>query len=161
MLMNGINGLVSIAERWKQWSDPRLIVMVLNNRDLNEVTWEQRVTEGDPKFSPSQDVPDFQYARFAQLLGLGGVRLERPENVGPGWEQALAADRPFLLDITTDPNVPPLPPNVTMQQMRNYAAALLRGDTDGLSMLRATAKEWWAGKFPAKDAVNKEEVELP
>jgi pyruvate dehydrogenase (quinone) len=150
MLMNGINGLVTIAERWKAWRDPRLIVMVLNNRDLNEVTWEQRILEGDPKFSASQDVPDFPYAEYARSLGLGGTRVDDPEAVGPAWDDALAADRPVVLEMVTDPNVPPLPPHVTLPQVRNYLGALLRRDADAAAIVKATVKEWWAGTFPER-----------
>jgi pyruvate dehydrogenase (quinone) len=82
-----VSGLIDVAKYWKRWADPRLVVMVLNNRDLNFVTWEQRVTEGNPKFSGSQDLPDFAYADYARLLGLDGVRVERPEDVGPAWER--------------------------------------------------------------------------
>src|SRR5437868_571812 len=94
MQMNGINGLISIAHLWRQWRDPRLVVMVLNNGDLNQVTWEQRAMEGDPKFSASQDVPRFAYAEYAQLLGLTGIRIDSPDAIANGWEQAFAAQRP-------------------------------------------------------------------
>lgn len=107
MQMNGISGLVTIAKVWREWGDPRLTVMVLNNGDLNQVTWEQRVMEGDPKFEPSQVVPDFPYAEYARLLGLGGIRVDRPEEIGRAWDQALGADRPTVLEMITDPNVPP------------------------------------------------------
>lgn len=148
MLMNGINTLVTIAELWRNWPDPRLIVMVLNNGDLNEVTWEQRILEGDPKFAASQNVPDFPYAGYAHSLGLGGIRVEEPEAVAAAWEEALSADRPVVLHMVTDPNVPPLPPHVTVAQMRNYFAALLRHDADAGAIVKASAKEWWAGVSP-------------
>ena len=145
MQMSGINGLIEVAKYWKRWADPRLVVMVLNNRDLNFVTWEQRVTEGNPKFSGSQDLPDFAYADYARLLGLDGVRVERPEDVGPAWERAFAADRPFLVEMVADPNVPPVPPHVTPGQVGSYAKALLKGDPDAIAAIKATAKDWWAG----------------
>ena len=95
MQMNGINELITIAKYWKEWSDPRLIVLVLNNRDLNQVTWEQRVMDGDPKFEASQDLPDFPYARYAELLGLQGhPRRRRPTSVGAAWDEALAPTGP-------------------------------------------------------------------
>lgn len=149
MLMNGINALITSAVSWRQWSDPRLIVLVLNNGDLNEVTWEQRILEGDPKFSPSQEVPAFNYAAYAQLLGLIGIRVEHADDIGEAWDRAFAADRPVVLDVLTDPNVPPLPPHVTFKQARNFAAALVHGDPDALKVVKATAKEWWAAKFPS------------
>lgn len=150
MQMIGINSLVTVASQWRKWANPRLVVMVLNNSDLNMVTWEQRVTAGDPKFETSQDLPPFAYAEYARMLGLYGFRIDRPEAIGPAWDEALAADRPTLLEFVTDPNVPPVPPHVTAQQMKGYASAVLQRDPDAVAMLIATAKEWWAGVFPKK-----------
>jgi pyruvate dehydrogenase (quinone) len=144
MQMLGINALIGIAASWRRWSDPRLVVMVLNNSDLNMVTWEQRGTAGDPKFEPSQNLPPFDYAAFARQLGLGGLRIDDPAAIGPAWDQALAADRPMVLEMLTDANVPPVPPNVTGKQMRAYLMALLKGDPEARQVMRASAKEWWA-----------------
>jgi pyruvate dehydrogenase (quinone) len=149
MQMNGINGLITIAKYWKRWADPRLAIMVLNNRDLNQVTWEQRVMEGDPKFAASQDVPDFPYARYAELLGLGGIRVERPDALGPAWDQAFSADRPTLIEVIADPNVPPIPPHISSKQAKAYVEALLKGDADALGIVKASAKEVWASLVPA------------
>src|SRR3954467_8061468 len=110
MQMNGLNELITIAKYWERWSDPRLVVLVLNNRDLNQVTWEQRVLEGDPRFPGSQDIPDFPYARYAELVGLGGVRVDSPDRVGEAWDEALAMRRPVVLEAYVDPSVAPLPP---------------------------------------------------
>ena len=150
MQMIGINGLVTIAHRWKEWSDPRLVVMVLDNSDLNMVTWEQRISAGDPKFEDSQVLPDFPFAEFARSLGLGGIRVDRPEAVGPAWDEALRADRPVLLQMVTDPNVPPVPPHVTREQAKHYAKALAHGDPDAIQIVIASAKEWWDGLFAGK-----------
>ena len=144
MQMLGINALIGVAASWRRWSDPRLVVMVLNNSDLNMVTWEQRGTAGDPKFEPSQNLPPFDYAAFARQLGLGGLRIDDPTAIGPAWDQALAADRPIVLEMVTDANVPPVPPNVTGKQMRAYPMALLKGDPEARQVMRASAKEWWA-----------------
>jgi pyruvate dehydrogenase (quinone) len=144
MQMNGINGLVTAAKYWKRWSDPTLVFMVLNNGDLNQVTWEQRVLEGDPKFSGSQDIPDFPYARYAQMLGLHGLRVERAEDVGAAWDAALAAGRPSVLEMVTDPNVPPLPPHITMKEAKAYLDALIKGDPDAIEIVKASAKQMWA-----------------
>jgi len=143
MQMLGINGLITIAHHWKQWSNPQLVVMVLNNGDLNMVSWEQRVSAGDPRFVDSQAVPRFPYAEYARLLGLHGIRVDRPEAIGGAWDEALAAGRPTLLEVVTDPNVPPVPPHVTMQQARNYAKALLHGDPDARAAVMASMKEVW------------------
>ncbi len=148
MQMNGINALITVADTWRQWADPRLIVMVLNNGDLNMVSWEQRSTEGAPRAGISQFVPPFPYADYARLLGLTGIRVDKPDAVGPAWDAALSADRPVLLEMVTDPKVPPAPPHVTAKQMRAYGQALLKGDKDGLALVLASAREWWSGLFP-------------
>jgi pyruvate dehydrogenase (quinone) len=128
MQMNGINELITIAKYRHQWPDQRLIIMVLNNRDLNQVTWEQRAMEGNPKFEGSQDLPDFPYARYAELLGLKGIRVETPDQVGPAWDEALNSDRPVVYEAITDPEVPPLPPHITIEQAKALSSALLAGD---------------------------------
>ncbi len=130
MQMNGINQLITVAKYWRRWSDPRLIVLVLNNRDLNYVTWEQRAMEGDRKFSVSQDLLDFPYARYAELLGLKGIRVDAPDAVGPAWDEALAAVRPVVVEAVTDPNVPTLPPQLKPEQVAKITAALGKGDPD-------------------------------
>jgi pyruvate dehydrogenase (quinone) len=150
MQMNGINGLVTIAKVWREWGDPRLTVMVLNNGDLNQVTWEQRAMQGDPRFEASQTVPDFPYAEYARLLGLEGIRVDRPQDIGPAWDRALSADRPALVEMVTDPNVPPLPPHITFEQAKAYLSALIKRDPDSTRMVVASAKDWWDGMWPGR-----------
>ncbi|HEV7321793.1 MAG TPA: thiamine pyrophosphate-requiring protein [Ensifer sp.] len=140
MQMNGITELVTIAKYWKRWTDPRLIIMVLNNRELAYVTWEERIQAGDPRWPTSQDLPDLPYAEIAKLMGLRGRRVEDPEQVGPAWDEALAADRPFVLDMVTDPNVPPLPPHITFAQARGLAGALAAGDPEAGNIVASTAR---------------------
>lgn len=152
MQMIGINALITVAHHWPAWADPRLVLVVLNNGDLNMVTWEQRITEGNPKFDGSQALPAFPYAGYAKLLGLHGLRVDRAEEVAGAWEQALAADRPTLLEMVTDPNVAPLPPHVDARQVKNYLSALLHRDPQAVQVVVATAKEWWDGLFAGKDA---------
>jgi pyruvate dehydrogenase (quinone) len=150
MQMNGLNELITVAKYWERWSDPRLIVLVLNNRDLNMVTWEQRALEGDPKFEASQEIPDFPYARYAELVGLRGIRVESPDEIGAAWDDVLAADRPAVLEAVTDPEVPPLPPHITFEQARNFMLAVARGDEGWRGMLeqslRAKLKEFTPGR---------------
>jgi pyruvate dehydrogenase (quinone) len=141
MQMNGVNGLITVAKYWREWSDPRLIVLVLNNRDLNMVTWEQRVLSGDPKFPASQDLPDFPYAGFAESLGLVGVRVDRPEDIAAAWDRVLRADRPAVFEAVTDPNVPPLPPHTTWTQAASFAKAMLKGDPDRTGVLKDTVRQ--------------------
>jgi len=130
MQMNGINALLSVARYWREWQDPRLIVLVLNNGDLNYVSWEQRVLEGDPRYSVSQDVPDFPYARYAEMIGLKGIRVDTPDGVGAAWDEALAADRPVVFEAIVDPTVPTLPPELTPEHREKLQRALDAGDAD-------------------------------
>ncbi|MDQ3822479.1 MAG: thiamine pyrophosphate-requiring protein [Actinomycetota bacterium] len=141
MQMNGLNELLTIAKYWQRWSDPRLVVLVLNNADLNQVTWEQRVMEGDPKFEASQDVPAFDYARFAGELGLKGLRVESPDAVGTAWDEALAADRPCVVDVVTGPEVPPLPPHITFEQAKMFTRAVVKGDSGRRGMIEQSFKD--------------------
>ena len=150
MLMNGVNELVTIAHYWREWSDPRLIVMVLANQDLNQVTWEQRALSGDPKFNVSQHVPEFSFARYADLVGLIGIRVERSEDVGKAWDEALAATRPVVLDVQVDPEVPTLPPHITLAQARNFMSSVL-SDPNAPSMLKGSIKEALESILPHKD----------
>ncbi len=128
MQMLGINALIDIAHYAPRWSDQRIVVSVLNNRDLNQVTWEQRVMSGDPKLDASQVLPNFDYAGYARLLGLHAARVERPEDVGDAWDAALAAGRPALIEFVTDPEVPPLPPHIQFEQAKELAHTLVKGD---------------------------------
>ena len=147
-----MNGLVTIADRWREWGDPRLTIAVLNNADLNMVTWEQRGMEGDPRYVPSQRLPGFPYARYAELLGLGGLRVDRPEQIAPAWDAALRADRPTVLEFVTDPNVPMTPPHIEGKQLKAYMSALLHGDAEGIRLTIASFKEAWASLFPPSAA---------
>jgi pyruvate dehydrogenase (quinone) len=150
MQMNGINELITIAKYWQRWSDPRLVVLVLNNRDLNQVTWEQRALEGDPKFEASQEIPDFPYARYAELVGLKGVRVESPDEIADAWDEVLAAERPAVLEAVTDPEVPPLPPHITFEQARHFVLSVARGDRGRRAMIeqsfKAKLKEFLPGR---------------
>jgi pyruvate dehydrogenase (quinone) len=150
MQMNGLTELITISKYWRRWTDPRLVVMVLNNRDLAYVTWEERIQAGDPKWTASQELPDAPYAEFAKLIGLGGMRVEDPEQVGPAWDRALAADRPFVLEMVTDPNVPPLPPHITLKQARGFMGAMLAGEPEGGSVVVDTARQMIGSLWPTK-----------
>ena len=141
MQMNGLAELITIARYWERWADARLVVLVLNNRDLNQVTWEHRAMESSPKFATSQDLPDVGYADFARSLGLGGRRIDEPDAVGPAWDEALAADRPFVIDAVVDPDVPPLPPHITLAQALSMTRALLKGDPDWRGIVRQSFRE--------------------
>jgi pyruvate dehydrogenase (quinone) len=148
MQMNGINGLISIAKYWEEWDDPRLVVLVLHNNDLNLVTWEMRVLAGNPRFDASQDVPDFDYAGYARSLGLGGIRVDRPEDIGAAWDRALSADRPTVIDAITDPEVPPLPPHISFEQAKAFLSSMLKGDSHSLRFARQAAKDVLEGVLP-------------
>jgi pyruvate dehydrogenase (quinone) len=141
--MNGMNEMITIAKYWQEWSDPRLIVCVLKNRDLNMVTWEQRVMAGDPKFDASQVVPDFPYAQYAESIGLKGISVETRGRVVAGWEEALAAKKPVVIEFHTDPEVPPLPPHITREQAQNFMKSLLH-DPNRAQIIKDSMKEMFA-----------------
>jgi pyruvate dehydrogenase (quinone) len=140
MQMLGINALIDVAYYWRRWSNPQLVLLVLNNHDLNQVTWEQRVLSGDPKLEASQVLPDFPYARYAELIGLRGLRVDTPDQVAGAWDEALAADCPVVLEAVTDPEVPPLPPHIRFEQAKNLAKALAAGEPDRGRVIRQTLK---------------------
>lgn len=148
MQMLGINGLITIAKYWKTWSDPRLIIMVLNNGDLNQVTWEQRIMIGDPKFEASQEVPDFPYAHYAEILGLKGVKVDDPEKIGAAWDEVLSADRPAVIEMVTDPDVPTIPPHISFEQMVNFTKTLVKVDPDEAGIIKQTFKDLVQGVLP-------------
>lgn len=140
MQMNGLAELITTAHCYKQWADPRMVIAVLHNNDLNQVTWEMRAMGGAPKFAESQTLPDVDYAGFAASLGLGAVTVTDPEQISSAWEQGLAADRPTVLDVHCDPNVPPVPPHATFDQIKSAAGAVLKGDEDSFAMIKEGLK---------------------
>jgi pyruvate dehydrogenase (quinone) len=140
MQMIGINGLIDIARYHDRWSDQRLVVCVLHNNDLNQVTWEQRVMSGDAKLDASQVLPDFDYAAYARQLGLHGVRVDNPDDVGAAWDEALGAGRPALIEAITDPEVPPLPPHIRFEQASGMAKALMARDPAAKEMVTQSLK---------------------
>jgi len=140
MQMNGLNGVITIGKYWQHWQDPRLIVCVLNNHDLNQVTWEQRVLAGDPEYEATQAIPDFDYARFAEGCGLLGVRVEQTEAVGEAWDTALRAERPAVLDFRTDPSIPPLPPHIDWRKAKNFLESMVKGDPHRWRVVKKSAQ---------------------
>ena len=140
MQMNGINELITMADLWREWQDPRLVVCVLNNQDLNQVTWEMRAMSGAPQFVPSQRLPGFGHADFAERLGLAASRVDDPGQVRDAWDRALSADRPCVLEFVTDPTVPPIPPHANRDQMQSMASALLKGDPESWAVVREGVK---------------------
>jgi pyruvate dehydrogenase (quinone) len=140
MQMNGLNACITVAKYWKEWSDPRWITLVLNNRDLNQVTWEQRIMTGDIKFNASQDLPDFPYAHFAESIGLRGIRVDHPDGLAAAWDDALHASRPCVVEAITDPNVPTLPPHITLQQAKHFTETVLKGDPEEGGIIKQAVK---------------------
>jgi pyruvate dehydrogenase (quinone) len=140
MQMLGINGLIDLAKYQDRWSNKQLVVLVLNNHDLNQVTWEQRVMSGDQKLEASQVIPDFPYARYAELLGLKGIRVDSPDQVASAWDEALSADGPVVFEAVTDPEVPPLPPHIRFEQAKEMAVAMAKGDPNRGHIIRESLK---------------------
>jgi pyruvate dehydrogenase (quinone) len=141
MQMNGMAELITVARYYQQWSDPRLVVAVLHNNDLNQVTWEMRAMEGAPKFEESQTIPSVSYAGFAASLGLQALEVHEPGELKGAWSKAFAADRPTVLDVHTDPDFPPIPPHATFEQVKDAAKAMLSGDQDALGVIRTGIKQ--------------------
>jgi pyruvate dehydrogenase (quinone) len=151
MQMNGLAELLTIRRYWQTWSDPRLVVAVLHNNDLNQVTWELRAMGGSPKFVESQALPEMSYAGFAESIGLAAITVTDPEKIGDAWDQALAADRPTVLDVHCDPNVPPIPPHATFEQMKDAAEALLKGDQNRWGVIKEGLKTKAQEFLPHRD----------
>ena len=149
MQMNGLNVMITISKYWREWSDPRLIVMVLNNQDLNQVTWEERVQLGVGKTESTQSIPDFAYHSYAELLGLKGIVVRDPARLGAAWDEALHADRPVVMNVYADPNVPPLPPHITLKDAHNFATSTLTEPELG-SVLKNSVKQALASVLPGK-----------
>jgi pyruvate dehydrogenase (quinone) len=148
MQMNGLAELLTIRRYWQGWSDPRLVVCVFHNNDLAHVTWEMRALGGAPKFEESQTLPEVSYADIARAMGLRAIAVDDPEQVGPAWDEALAADEPTVLDVRTDPEVPPIPPHATYDQMKATAEAIVKGDPNGLHLFAEIAKNKAAELLP-------------
>jgi len=142
--------LITIARYTEQWSDKRLVVCVFHNNDLNQVTWELRSMGGSPKFEDSQSLPDISYADAARCFGLAAIEVDDPEQLAGAWERALTADRPTLLDVRCDPEVPPIPPHATWDQMKATAEAVLRGDPNAWHLvtqgMKTKAQEFLPGR---------------
>lgn len=150
MQMNNLAELITVAKYWQQWGNGKWICAVFNNQDLNQVTWEQRVMEGDPKYSASQDIPDVPYHLFAISIGLKGIYVEREDEVAAAWEKALASDVPVLIEFRTDPDVAPLPPHIKLEQAKKFASTLLQGDPDQAGILKQTAKQLISSVLPGR-----------
>ena len=152
MQMNGLNACITVAKYWKEWSDPRWITLVLNNRDLNQVTWEQRIMMGDIRFMASQELPDFPYARFAESIGLRGIRVEKPEELADAWDSALSSDRPVVVEAITDPDTPTLPPHVSLEQAKNFTETVIRGDPNSVGIVKQAVKGMVQNLIPHSDS---------
>ncbi|QPP05778.1 thiamine pyrophosphate-requiring protein [Streptomyces bathyalis] len=136
MQMNGMAELVTLAKYRMSWDDPRFVIGVWNNRDLNQVTWEMRAMGGSPQFVPSQSLPDVSYAAFARTLGMTGIRAEKPEEVEDAWRQALESDGPAVVEFMTDPSVPPIPPHADWDQIEATVASIMKGDPDRKAVVK-------------------------
>jgi pyruvate dehydrogenase (quinone) len=149
MQMNNLAEMITVQKYWKRWRDPRLVVCVFNNEDLNEVTWEQRVMDGNPRFDASQDIPNVPYARFADLIGLKGIFVDDPEKLGEAWDQALSADRPVILEVKTDPEIAPLPPHVTLKQAKAFLSSMTKDSRAG-HVIGETARQLISEILPGR-----------
>ena len=150
MQMNGLNVMITVGKYWQRWEDPRFIIMVLNNRDLNQVTWEERVQLGEGKTPLTQSIPDFPYHKYAELIGLKGIYCEDPEKIGAAWDEALASDRPVIMNMRADPNVPPLPPHITLKDAKHFMT-MMEDEPELASVIKNSARQMLAGILPSKE----------
>ena len=155
MQMNGMNELITVARYWKQWSDPRIVFLVANNRDLNQVTWEMRIESGEPDYPSSQHLPDVSMAAFARTLGFEGIRVEKAEELGAAFERVFSADRPAVLEVVTDPNISMLPPHIKTEQVKAFASAMLHGDPEEGPAIVQSVKGVLSELFPKKEPTEK------
>src|SRR3954454_4741166 len=149
MQMNNMAELITVAKYWKRWDNPHWVVCVWNNEDLNQVTWEQRVMQGDPKFNASQELPNVPYHKFAELIGLRGIYVDRPGDLAGAWDEALASPGPVVLEVKTDPEVPPLPSHITFKDARNFMTTIVKGDPREGHMIADTARQVLSSILPA------------
>jgi pyruvate dehydrogenase (quinone) len=140
MQMNDMAELITIQKYSKDWADPRLIVCVFNGEDLNEVTGSC-VMEGNPRFDATESIPNFPYARFADMLGFKGIYVDAPNVLGSAWQQALSSDRPVVPEVKTDPDVVPLPPHVTLKEARGFLSSIEKGDAGSGRVIAETASQ--------------------
>jgi pyruvate dehydrogenase (quinone) len=147
MQMNGMAELITVKKYHEKWPNQTFVVCVLNNEDLNQVTWEQRAMEGDPKVEMTQRVPDVPYHRFAEMIGLKGLFVDDPARLGSAWEEALSAGVPCVLEVKTDPEVPPLPPHISLSQAKAFMSAAVKGGTDELGMVKGGIKQLLSSVF--------------
>lgn len=150
MQMNNMAELITVSKYWRDWESPKWVCCVFNNEDLNQVTWEQRIMEGNPKYEATQSIPDVPYHRFAELIGLKGIFVDDPSRVASAWEEALASDRPVVLEVKTDPEVPPLPAHISFEQARNFATTLFKGDPKEGALIVGAARQVFASILPSE-----------
>ena len=147
MQMNGLNVMITVAKYWRRWANPKFIIMVLNNQDLSQVTWEERVQMGAGKTESTQAIPDFAYHAYAELLGLTGIVVRDPEQLGAAWDAAFNADRPVIMNVYADPNMPPLPPHITFKDAKNFLS-MLGSEPELGSVLKNSVKQVLADVLP-------------
>ena len=150
MQMNGLNVMITVSKYWRRWSNPHFILMVLNNEDLNQVTWEERVQLGKGKTPLTQTIPNFPYHKYAELLGFKGIYCDDPEQVGAAWDEALACDRPVIMNMKADPDVPPLPPHITLKDAKNFMT-MMADEPELASVIKNSARQMLASVLPGKD----------
>ena len=149
MQMNNMAELITVAKYWRGWASPKWICCVWDNEDLNQVTWEQRIMEGFPRFEATQSIPNIPYHQFAEMIGLKGIYVDDPEKMGAAWDVALAADQPVVINVKTDPEVPPLPPHISVEQARRFMSTLQQGDPDAGGMLKGAVDQVLAAVTPS------------
>ncbi len=151
MQMNNMAELITVAKYYKTWTTPTWICCVWNNEDLNQVTWEQRVMEGMPRYDTTQSLPNIAYHKFGELIGLGGIYVDDPKDLSAAWDQALASPVPVVLEVKTDPEIPPLPPHISLEQAKTFMNTLQQGDPDEAGVIRGSMSQVLASVIGHKE----------
>lgn len=151
MQMNNMAELITVKKYHERWPNQTFLVCVLSNQDLNQVTWEQRVMEGNPRAVITQDIPDVRYSQFAELIGLKGIFVDEPEQIGRAWDEALRANLPCVIEFKTDKEVPPLPPHITFDQAKSFTETIVKGDPSEACMIKGSVKQVLSKVFAHED----------
>ncbi|MBA8990963.1 pyruvate dehydrogenase (quinone) [Curtobacterium pusillum] len=138
--MLGMNELITVKKYLASWPNQQLVIVVMHNDDLGQVSWEMRTEDGNPMWRGSQDVETMDYAGYAELLGFTGIAVHDDDEVEAAVERAFENPGVTLIDAYVSRNVPPLPPHITAEYAMNTAKSLLKGDPVELGVVKDSAK---------------------
>ncbi|MDW0173436.1 MAG: thiamine pyrophosphate-binding protein [Nitrososphaeraceae archaeon] len=101
-------------------------VIVLNNKILGMIRWEQMAFLGNPEYGIEFSQIDF--VKIAEACGGKGFSVTKMKEVKPVIHEALMEKNvPVIVDAHVDPFEAPLPPKISMEFVRNIAKAFTKG----------------------------------